>query len=285
MEQQVKSRLARLLEQPFRVHSEDLFDKLDAEAVIMSSIPAYQEFLEAKKKLQSEQHLIAHELRVFYGEPLLTREQEYHWFRQFNFLKYKAMCVLKAVDPTELDIEKGEKLLAQAMIIKRQLAESNVRLVMNLAKKQKEYKGYGDFDLLTIIVSDGYIGLMRAVDYFDYRLGNKFSTYATWAILDIMKRSRKNRCKHSTACVNVLDDSLYEVPDVDDEIPDHIPIECLLGKIPSRQCKVLIDYYGLKGKPALTLQEIGDNLGLSKERVRQLREAGLSKMRALLVEY
>lgn len=284
MEQQkIKLRLERLIGKTFRVHSEDSFDNPEAEAVILGPIPDYDAFVAARDQLQSEIHAVAHELRGFYEEPLLTREQEHHWFRQYNFLKHKAFGVVQAVgeEPTEADLEAVEELFGKAAIIKRQLAGSNLRLVMNLAKKQREYKENPNIDLLAEIVSDGYVGLMRGVDHFDYRLGNKFSTYATWAILDTMKRSRKARHKHAI-CVNVSEEVMNEVHD-EEEPAENLPIEKFLDKIPARNRRVLVEYFGLKGHDASTLQEIGDNMGLSKERIRQLREEGLRKMKGFLL--
>ncbi len=286
-QQKLKLRLIRMMEQPFRVHSEDSFDKEGVEAAIMSPIPDHEKFARDREKLQANKFAAPPELRVFYEEPLLTREQEYHLFRQYNYLKHKAKRILQNADPTDpvvSDVENAEKLIAQSLLVKRQLAGSNVRLVMNIAKKQREYAMNPNIDLLAEIVSDGYMGLMRAVDYFDYRLGNKFSTYATWAILDTMKRSRQARLKHAS-CTTGLDESLYELPDDREEDPsenDTIPITEMLKKMPARQRQVIIEYFGLDGKDTRTLNEIGDSIGISKERVRQLREQGLAKLRTML---
>lgn len=280
------------MEHPFRVHSEDSFDAPDAETVIMAPMPEHEEFESARATLHRNQTKAPPELRVFYEEPLLTREQEYHLFKQYNFLKHQAKRILQISDPSNpvaADVEQVEKLLSAASLIKRQLASSNVRLVMSIAKKQKEYIQNPNIDLLAEIVSDGYMGLMRAVDYFDYRLGNKFSTYATWAVLDTMKRSRNYRIKHS-ACMNGFDKALCEVMDNTDSEKEYddleakVPVEELLMKIPARQRQVIIDYYGLNGEQAKGLQEIGDEVGLSKERIRQLREAGLDKLREMLTD-
>jgi len=285
MKDQVKlqERLVRLMEQPIRVHSEEAFDDPEAVATIMSPIPDYDGFIAAKKEQQVSQAKVEPELRLFYEEPLLTREQEYHWFRQFNFLKHHAIHILKESDPTAPvagKVEEVEKLLAQAAVIKGQLARSNVRLAMSMAKKQKEYLINPNIDLLAEIVSDGYMGLVRAVDYFDYRLGNKFSTYATWAILDTMKTSRNARLKHATCSTN-LDEELYEVPEKPDDSDEHIPLAELLDEIPPRQREIIINYYGI-GTHHQNLKEIGEKMNLSKERIRQLRDGGLDKLRTML---
>lgn len=278
-QQEVKLRLVRMMEQPFRLHYEEAFDDPKAESAIMSSIPGYEEFLAAREKLRETSHKAPVELRGFYEEPLLEREQEYHWFRQFNFLKYKAKCILQSADPLEpvaMDVENAEKLLNQAALIKHQLAHSNIRLVMKIAKGQKEYIQNPSIDLLAEIISDGYLGLVTAVDYFDYRLGNKFSTYAYWVIREIMERNRKSRAKHA-GCLTGMDEAMAEIPER--EHTEERPIATLLKEVHPVERQIISDYYGLETGKGMTLQKIADKRGLSKERVRQLKERGLEKIR------
>ncbi len=71
-------------------------------------------------------------------------------------------------------------------VAKCKLVESNLRLVLNIArKKAKQYQG----SCLEDLVSAGTIGLQRATERFDYKMGNRFSTYATWWIKQAMSRS------------------------------------------------------------------------------------------------
>lgn len=137
------------------------------------------------------------------------------------------------------------------------------------------------------MISDGNMGMVRAVEYFDYRLGNKFSTYATWAVLHTMKNGRQNRLKHTTHCVNGYDEVLeakvaVSEPEVLCEVTS---IQKILEDWPDvRQKKIITEAYGLNGKPKRTLEQIGKDIGITRERVRQIRKAGLSKLRELLVD-
>ncbi len=120
-------------------------------------------------------------LASLYEVPLLNREQEGWLFRKYNFLKYRA-CKLR----DQLDIERPstrlmdqiEKLYDQIVEIKNRLVRANLRLVVSIAKKRVSVND-SFFDL----VSDGNMSLIRAVEKFDYARGNKFSTYASWAIM------------------------------------------------------------------------------------------------------
>ena len=168
-----------------------------------------------KKRLacrQADIELVVPELRAFYQEPLLTREQEQHLFRQFNYSKFKlAMAIdqnAKFPDNGQVvytdgvlsgDLSTIENYYNMATEVKQQIVACNTRLVMNIAKSQKGFwHGNSGIDLLSEVVAEGNVGLIRAVDYFDFRRGFKFSTYATWVIKDTIVKAKEAQQKHET---------------------------------------------------------------------------------------
>ena len=113
--------------------------------------------------------------------PCSTREQEAHLFRKMNYLKYQASGLRDTLDvgrPKSRLMDQIERLYDEAVAIKKQVISANLRLVISIAKR---YVGQAaDFFEL---VSDGNLSLMRAAERFDVSRGNRFSTYASWAIM------------------------------------------------------------------------------------------------------
>ncbi len=120
-------------------------------------------------------------LASLYEVPLLTRAQEVHLFRKMNYLKYKASALRAELDlerPKSGSMDRIEILHEEALAAKNHIIRANLRLVVSIAKR---YVGQaGDFFEL---VNDGNMSLIKAVEKFDFSRGNRFSTYASWAIM------------------------------------------------------------------------------------------------------
>jgi RNA polymerase primary sigma factor len=129
---------------------------------------------------------------------------------------------------------------------------------------------------------------MRAVDRFDFARGNRFTTYAAWAIMNDLARYDRKQRRHQSRAVGLYDVCLAtEEPDTEryerEEAQDvrRATVERLLSRLDGRERRILECRHGIDGGPGRSLQKIGLDLGISKERVRQLEQRAHSKLRSL----
>ncbi len=177
-----------------------------------------------------------------------------------------------------------EKLYDQAVQIKNQIVRANLRLVVSIAKRH-----VGPADNFFELVSDGNMSLIRAVEKFDFARGNKFSTYASWAIMKNFARTIPDEIRHRD---RFRTSQLRDVLDHGGS-PHAISTS---RKAPSRSAsprsarfwsgltsassKIIISRFGLDHRhEPLTLKEVGAEMGVTKERVRQIEARALSKLR------
>jgi RNA polymerase primary sigma factor len=272
--------------------------------------------------------------------PLLSREEEIDLAQTIEAGR-EAQHKLATGDHAAAEIGDLERQIQQAQDSRRHLIEANTRLVVSVAKR---YRGYG-LPFLDLIQA-GNVGLIKAVDKFDYHRGNRFSTYATWWIrqavtrsltqhgrgiripihmsdylrkLDKISRSMEQRLgrrptyeelaaeaneepqklrrmlRQSQRPVSlnkeVGDEDTSELEQfIEDENtpqPDetaeermlHDQLEQLLTTLEPREAWILKMRFGLHGSRTHTLKELGQKLGISKERVRQIQGQALRKLR------
>ena len=195
-------------------------------------------------------------------------------------------------------IKKGDRE-ARALMIR-----SNLRLVVKIAH---DYANLG-LPLLDLI-SEGNIGLMKAVERFDPAKGGKLSTYAAWWIKQSIKRALANQSKTIRLPVHLVDkiskmrrvslqmsEELGREP-TDEELGDEdaqTPFELLRDKnlrnevgglldvLDDREKKIIFQRFGLDGGKPKTLEEVGKKFGVTRERIRQLQNIALSKLRRAL---
>jgi RNA polymerase sigma factor (sigma-70 family) len=130
---------------------------------------------------------------------LLTAEDEVHLSRAMELGK-KAKATLESGDYDKAERAKLMRLVAEGDEAKMTFIRSNLRLVISIAKR---YTGRG-LDLLDLI-QEGNLGLIRAVEKFDWRKGFKFSTYATWWIRQAITRGLGNNGKTIRLPVHMVD--------------------------------------------------------------------------------
>ncbi len=230
-------------------------------------------------------------LSSLYSIPLLNREQEAHYFRKFNYLKSRASKLRDRIDrqhPKSSDLELLEELIEQAQQVKNFLIRSNLRLVVSIAKRHMSPSS-NFFEM----VSDGNMSLFRAVEKFDYSRGNKFSTYATWAIMKNYARSipaeytRLDRFRTGTDEMfdYSTDDRRNPYEDQRTNTQQHQVIMSILEQLEDRERNIIIQRFGLDdGTEPLTLEQVGQRHGVTKERIRQIETRALQKIRKIASE-
>jgi RNA polymerase primary sigma factor/RNA polymerase sigma factor len=281
----VANRWQRLWEQPIHYIYHKSFDKPGMEAEILGPAPS-----------ESAQHLLNAPagtppyLASLYDIPLLTRQQEAHYFRKMNYLKYQAARLRKQLAASRASARQAARireLLRQAGETKNLLIRSNLRLVVSVIRKH--VRSDADFSEL---VSDGNMSLMRAIEKFDFSRGFKFSTYAVWAIRNNFSRSISNEHVHQERFRTGTEGQLLEPRDRDcnqyrEELEHERRRELvrqILSRLTEREQNILASRFGLgQGNEPLTLQEVGMRVGVSKERIRQLEKRAINRLRDMVI--
>ena len=225
-------------------------------------------------------------LASLYGDgTLLGREQEAHLFRKMNYLKHRALKLRERLDPARAktaDLDEIERLQEEALAVKNQLIRSNLRLVVSIAKKR-----VGPSNNFFELVSDGNMSLIRAVEKFDFSRGFKFSTYASWAIMKNFARtipeekSRRDRyvTGHEEMFEAAADHRTGEHEYESDHRRNQEAVQGMLGRLNDRERQILVSRYGIGGASEQTLEQLGRELGITKERVRQIESRAQEKLR------
>ncbi|MHC4714034.1 MAG: sigma-70 family RNA polymerase sigma factor [Planctomycetota bacterium] len=223
-------------------------------------------------------------LKGIAGSPLLEREEEAALFRRYNGLKFAAAKLRSRLDPrkpSESLMNCVDSLLAQADKVRERIIRANLRLVVAIARRHHGRRT--DFQSL---VSDGNVGLLDAVEAFDYARGNRFSTYAGWAI---MRRFARTVPEDNYRVTSVAEEILENTAQVEVDYTAVKPavvaggIAHALKGLSERERFVIESRFALGGreKPK-TLQELGNAFGVTKERVRQIEVQALGRLRAII---
>jgi RNA polymerase primary sigma factor len=281
-------RAKRLLENKLEFMNDPAFEDPEAVAELIGPYPESVTTQRARRPRAPEG--LPPYLVSLYDVPLLTREQERYLFRKMNFLKYRAHQLRQALDParcTAAQLDAIEQLQEEALALKNQIIRANLRLVVSIAKKR-----VGPTNNFFELVSDGNMSLIRAVEKFDAGRGFKFSTYASWAIMKNFTRSIPEE-KHRRDRFVTGHEEMFEIaPDIRSDAYEQENghrrsqeiVQGMLGRLNDRERRVLVSRYGIGGADAQTLEQLGRELGVTKERVRQIESRAQEKLRKIALE-
>jgi RNA polymerase primary sigma factor len=273
--------------------------------------------------------------------PLLTGAAEVDLAKAIEAGTESAALLADGKPRSAEDLELLADLIERGNVARRRLVESNLRLVVSVARRYMN-RGIPLGDL----IQDGNIGLMRAVEKFDYRRGFKFSTYATWWIRQAVSRSLADQSRtirvpvHMVETINkyvrlssslqqelgreptvdevaeamettpervreiirilpqpislestvgdeadatladfVIDENAVDMDEAATRIVLRAQVEGVLGTLTPRERRVVELRFGLDGDKLYTLSEIGAELGVTRERIRQIETKALRKLR------
>lgn len=187
--------------------------------------------------------------------------------------------------------EKIQKDDEQAL---NKLVYHNLRFVVNIAKNYRNSNvPFAD------IISEGNLGLIRAAHKFDSSKGVKFISYAVWWIKNsinecIEKYNRNNETlSYDDYTINKCTDLDNKFEQINEDFEEKInniqsrkdAIESLMKCLHEREIKILTLFFGLNGGKEMTLEEVGKEMCLTNERVRQIKDGALSKLKCEVLTY
>jgi len=273
--------------------------------------------------------------------PLLTKEEEISLAKKMEKGRIARSMMIDSDGEIE-NLDEIKEMIREGKEAREYLIKANIRLVVSIAKKYRQY-GSSFLDL----IQAGNVGLIRAVDKFDYSRGNRFSTYATWwirrSVLRFLNQKERtirlpnylsNRLRKVRHVTRDLSQQLGRQPTLD-EISEHVEqspeelrqlidyarlpisldkpvgedgetellnfveneseptpfnsvqqrmlesdIENALDELSEREASIIKLRFGLEGNRSHTLKELGEIFGVTRERIRQIQQKALRKLRS-----
>jgi RNA polymerase sigma factor (sigma-70 family) len=284
----IEDRIERLSKRKVRFIDDPLYHEPDADEFLRAMLE--QEELAGPQRPEDSRvpRDLPPYLAELYRTPLLSPAKERALFLKFNFHKYQFVQARRRLEPQfarNRDIEQMERYLRDATDTKNAIVRANLRLVVSIARKHLR----PSLSLMEL-VSDGNVTLMRAAESFDVHKGNRFSTYATLALMKGFARSVPTMlaAQRGSGASDARDDMFANLADARmtgaaERVLQRDELRQMLGRLDDREREVLSAHYGLNDSsdPA-TYEQVGERMGISKQRVRQIEQKALEKLRARL---
>ncbi len=281
--------LARCIEEPIEYIDDADFDQEGFEARILQPMPRGPQ---RRRRPTNDDSGI--DLLAVPATEALTGEQELHLFKRLNYTRRAIYRILSDIGDGRIPAARIASLLKWARIVHKtraQIVRSNLPLVLAMAKRTR-ITGVDFSDL----ISEGNLALLRSVDKFDCSRGFKFSTYACRAILKSFSRVAARASRYRGHFPTEFDPSL-EKSDFLEQKRVNTENDCVdelrfilgrnLAQLNDVEQKVIrarfaLDQAGDVEARGKTLEQVGELIGVTKERVRQIQNKALVKLKVAL---
>ena len=320
---------------------EDVYDDVELEDQVPEAQEVeYEEHISDHSGITSDDSVSLY-LNEMSRVPLLSKDEEIALAKKMEIGRQARQMMIESDGQLE-NIEEVKKLIKEGKEAREYLIKANIRLVVSIAKKYRRF-GSSFLDL----IQAGNVGLIRAVDKFNYSLGNRFSTYATWwirrSVLRFLNQKERtirlpnylsNRLRKVQHVTRDLSQELGRQPTLE-EISEHVEqspeelrqlihysrlpisldepvgedgenellnfvenenavvpfnsvqqslmeedISNALGDLSEREASIIKLRFGLEGNRSHTLKELGEIFGVTRERIRQIQQKALRKLRS-----
>lgn len=289
-----RSAMARRIAEPLEFFDDSAFGRRDAEAQLLVSLPERSQITVAPPAADDADADVAPRAAGF----RLNGAEEIVYFRRYNYCRYRIARLLRPFKGKRLTLGAARELLiwdGEASASRNLIAQANLGLVPAMLKRCRPGAAeLGD------LIGEGYLALLRAIDKFDYSRGFKFSTYACRAILSsfarlvyVSGRDRRHAPTEFDPRLETPEAAMVSEASLDEEylVKLRRVMDGNRANLNAMEQTIICQRFGLctplksdDSGAGMTLGEIAEPIGLTRERVRQIQNTALTKLRTAMME-